>query len=51
MIFINFNTIDISMEKLKLHFFKCWGFDINLKLEKYDFLVLSILMFGFIMSQ
>jgi hypothetical protein len=49
--YIIFNTIDISIEKLKLHFLECLRFDINLKLEKYDFMVLSILMFEFIVSQ
>ncbi len=49
--YILFNTIDISMEILKLHFLKCSGFYINLNLKKYDFMILFILMFGFIVSR
>jgi hypothetical protein len=49
--YIIFNTTDISVEKLKLHFLKCSRLDIRLNLEKYDFMVLCILMFEFIVSR
>jgi hypothetical protein len=49
--FIGFNNMSTHVEKLKKCFFKCRGFGISLNSKKCAFMICSITILGFIVSQ